>query len=271
MSRVPSDFLDDFGPVRTTGKAPLPPWYALPLSPAVVLILLIVLIGVFLLLAPDILEPGMREAARRSQCVNNLKQIALALHFYAEDHDGYFPPTCSVDASGRPLLSWRVLILPYIDQRELYARFHLDEPWYSPNNRELIAEMPYFYQCPSIDRRDDTTRYQVVTGPGTLFDGVPRRVLEEGADSTSETFLVVEASRPVVWTQPGDVAFRPGRPDGGLVDAFGSEHPGGANAALLDGSVRFIKSDVSPGVLRAIATRAGGEVVDMDWMEVRPR
>jgi hypothetical protein len=86
-----------------------------------------------------------REVSRQYQCRNNLKAIGLALYNYADAHGGTLPPAYVADAHGRPLYSWRVLILPYIEQRPLYDRFHLDEPWDSPNNRTLIASMPFTY------------------------------------------------------------------------------------------------------------------------------
>ena len=89
-----------------------------------------------------------REAARRAQCVNNLKQIALAMHNYHSANNA-FPQTRDLDEKGKPLLSWRVAILPYIEQQELYNKFKLDEPWDSPHNKALLKEMPPIYRCPS--------------------------------------------------------------------------------------------------------------------------
>src|SRR5262249_19251820 len=89
-----------------------------------------------------------REAARRSQCTNNLKQIGLAMHDYHRAH-GTFPPAYSTSPDGKPLLSWRVHILPFLGQKALYDEFHKDEPWDSEHNKTLISRMPAVYTCPS--------------------------------------------------------------------------------------------------------------------------
>ena len=93
-----------------------------------------------------------REAARRAQCTNNLKQIGLALFNY-EDIQGRLPAAAIADKDGRPLLSWRVAILPYLECSSLYSKFHLDEPWDSPSNLALLESMPLVYACPSDKAR----------------------------------------------------------------------------------------------------------------------
>ena len=111
------------------------------------LLVVIAIIAVLIaLLLPAV--QSAREAARRAQCVNNLKQIGLAMHNYASANGG-FPPAAIVDPRGKPLLSWRVAILPYLDANPLYAKFKLDEPWDSPHNKELLKYMPAVYGCPS--------------------------------------------------------------------------------------------------------------------------
>jgi len=202
-----------------------------------------------------------REAARRAQCVNNLKQLALAMHNY---HDTFnsFPPQATTDADGKPLLSWRVLLLPFLEQSALYDQFHLDEPWDSPANRPLADQMPQLFRCPSEPvNAPGLTHYEAIAGPSTLFPapGESRRPirLSDVIDGTSNTIAFVEAARPVVWTAPDDVSADTSDPFGGL----GSRHPGGVNAALADGSIRFIKSSINPAVLRALITRNGGEVI----------
>ena len=119
-----------------------------------------------------------REAARRAQCVNNLKQIGLAMHNYLSA-ENFFPPAAITDAKGRPLLSWRVAILPYIEQGSLYSQFHLDEPWDSDHNLALVSRMPRTYACPSNPQLGTgKTSYQVVVGKKTIFgaDNRPTRI-----------------------------------------------------------------------------------------------
>ena len=111
-----------------------------------------------------------REAARRAQCTNNLKLMGLALHNY-HDVNNAFPAASITGKDGKPLLSWRVAILPFIEQQELYNEFHLNEPWDSPHNKPLIAKMPKVYACPSRSRVEPgTTTYKVFVGGGALFD-----------------------------------------------------------------------------------------------------
>src|SRR5438552_18335675 len=94
-----------------------------------------------------------RESVRRSLCKCNLKQVGLALHNYREEF-GCFPPAYVADRAGRPMHSWRVLILPFIDQADLYSKYNFDEPWDGPNNIKLLDEMPRLYKCPShVSRR----------------------------------------------------------------------------------------------------------------------
>ena len=114
-----------------------------------------------------------REAARRAQCTNNLKQIALAMHKY-HDANNSFPKPAITDKDGKPVLSWRVAILPYIEQAELHNKFKLDQPWDSPHNKALLQEMPTTYLCPSRSNAAlSTTTYRVFSGKGALFeDGV---------------------------------------------------------------------------------------------------
>jgi prepilin-type processing-associated H-X9-DG protein len=219
----------------------------------------IILGGIGAILVPiALLLPAVqaaREAARRAQCTNNLKQIGLAMHNYLSANN-CFPPAAITDADGKPLLSWRVAILPFIEQQSLYQEFHLDEPWDSPHNQALIARIPPVYLCPSDGPDSEhTTRYQVVVGPGTIFEGARGIRLDEVTDGTSNTLLVVEAKNPVPWTKPDDI------PVNALTAAVGSKHPGGFNVLMADGSVRFVRMSINPAILQALATRNGGEVI----------
>lgn len=204
-----------------------------------------------------------REAARRTQCRNNLKQIGLALHNY---HDEWrsFPPPYTVDADGKPLLSWRVLLLPYLDEGALYARFRLNEPWDSPNNLSLAPQMPSVFACPSDDTTAPSmTAYLAMTGPGTLFPLDRTVTLQEvtTGDGTANTMAVGEAMGSTVqWTKPEDLVLGP---DFHGQMEFGSEHPGGWNLLFLDGSVRFMPDGTSDADIRAMATVSGGEQVQM--------
>jgi prepilin-type processing-associated H-X9-DG protein len=214
-------------------------------------------------MAAALLKP-MREAAARRQCVNNLKQIGLAMHNYHSTH-GSFPPAYTVDKDGKPLLSWRVLILPFLEQEALYKEFHLDEPWDSPHNKPLIERMPTSYVCPSeSDKRVDRgkTTYLTPRGKATIFPGSEGVKIQKITDGTSNTIFTVDApsSRAVTWTKPDDWDVEP---NADLKQIFG-RHPGGTNFGFADGSVHFIKDTIDPKTLQKLVTRDGGEVIGSD-------
>jgi prepilin-type processing-associated H-X9-DG protein len=201
-----------------------------------------------------------REAARRAQCVNNLKMIGLAMHNYESSY-GCFPPAATFDADGEPLLSWRVLILPFVEEKNLYDQFHLDEPWDSPHNQALAASMPKVFTCPSEPPAPtpNQTTYAVVIDPHSMFTGKAEVVrIASITDGTSNTLLVTESKNPVPWTQPEGLTLNSTNPQFDM----GSKHPGGWNVLMADGSVRFFKtSQVSEPLLKALVTRDGNEVV----------
>jgi len=197
-----------------------------------------------------VLISPLRANAVRSQCTTNLKQIGLAMHNYHARHKS-FPSAYTVDKAGKPLLSWRVLILPYLDQEALYKEFHLDEPWDSEHNRALIDRMPPTYHCPggSSKRADQSkTTYLTPRGKATSFPGSEGIKIQKITDGTSNTIFVVDAGndRAATWTKPDDWDVDP-RLD--PKDIFG-HHPGGTPFSFADGSVRFIKETVDPRTLR---------------------
>jgi prepilin-type processing-associated H-X9-DG protein len=227
----------------------------------------IVLGGMSVLVIPVMLAlllpavQAAREAARRAQCTNNLKQISLAIHNF-ESANGKFPPAAKCDANGKPLLSWRVLILPYMDSSGLYEQFHLDEPWDSPHNKPLSDQIPNAYQCPSSMAPPGQTTYEVVVDPSSIFTGEPVGVdLKSVTDGTTNTLMIAEATNPVPWSKPEDLSLAVGD----SIPGIGSKHPGGFNAAMVDGSIRFIKNSpgnpLPPSELKALVTRDGGERV----------
>ena len=210
-----------------------------------------------------------REAARRSQGKNNLKQIALAMHNF---HDTYrkFPAAATVDKKGKRLLSWRVHILPFIDQAPLYQQFHLDEPWDSDHNKELIKNVPPVYVSPNYEdlAREGKTVYLVPTGKSAAFEGNEVLGIRDFTDGTSNTILAVEAHRDaaVIWTKPDDLVVDFKNPLKGLKGA----RVGGFHASLCDGSVRFISDSIDVKTLNALFTRNGGEVINDNALNAPP-
>jgi prepilin-type processing-associated H-X9-DG protein len=205
-----------------------------------------------------------REAARRAQCTNNCKQIGLAIANY-ENLKGTYPPAAIAGEDGKPLLSWRVAILPFLEQNELYKQFHLDEPWDSPHNKALVEKMPKSYACPSDptgNAKKGMTTYRVFLGPKAAFEGSAGQKLNTFTDGTSNTILMVESKDAVPWTKPDELPFDPeaDQPPAGP----GSHHPGGYQALFADGSVKFLKTTLDTKTLRALITRNGGEVIKAD-------
>ena len=211
------------------------------------------------------LMPAIRaslDASRRAQCVNNLKQIALAMHNY-HSANNTFPRAASVDENGKPLLSWRVAILPYLGHQALYNKFNLDEPWDSVHNKALLKEMPPIYSCPNRAKPEPfTTTYEVLVGKNAMFEKDQDIGVVDVTDGTSNTFLVVESRNAVPWTKPDDLTFDPGA--AASLCGAGSSHPGGFNAAMGDGSVRFIRDTIDVKKFRSMITRNLGEVITAD-------
>ncbi len=211
------------------------------------------------LVSPPILQ--FREATRRTRCINNLKLIGLAMHNYHSAH-GAFPAAYSAAEDGKPLLSWRVQILPFLDAGDLYNEFHLDEPWDSPRNKPLIARMPATYACPNTARAlvlEGKTSYLTPRGPGTTFPGSRGVKIQEILDGSSNTILVVDVNdgAAVPWTRPDDWPVTAPLDTRGL---FG-HHGDRTVVEFADGSVRTLKSTVTLRLWQAFITRDGGEVL----------
>jgi prepilin-type processing-associated H-X9-DG protein len=212
-----------------------------------------------------------RLAAQRAQSVNNLKQIVLAMHNFASAHERFPADVRSPD--GKPLLSWRVQLLPFLEQQGLFHEFKLDEPWDSPHNKPLLEQMPPVFHVPATPAEPGMTFYRGFSGKRALFDkSAPKGIkIAEITDGTSNTIAVVEAKEAVPWTKPESdipsgedaIATKPAELKA-LLDRLGGHFPAGFNTAFCDGSVRFIKDSINVITLRALITRNGGEVVASD-------
>jgi hypothetical protein len=201
-----------------------------------------------------------RGAAGRAQSANNLKQIGLAMHNYASTYNR-MPPQAVFGKDGKPLLSWRVLILPFIEQNELYKEFHLDEAWDSEHNKKLLAKMPKVYLAPG-QKETDTTHYLGFHGKGAFFEGkAGLRFPAEFPDGTSNTLMIVEAAKAVPWTKPEDLPYDPDKP----LPKLGGLFPGGFNAGMCDGAVRFVSATVKPATLHLVIQRNDGQPIPNDF------
>jgi hypothetical protein len=196
----------------------------------------------------------------------NLFDIANAMHDYA-NHHGTFPPAVVYDKQGKPLYSWRVLLLPYLKEQALYSQFKLHEPWDSPNNKPLLAQMPHVYRTPSQYQRNEpyATHYQVFTGGGAIFEASPKAHLLSfkdiiAADGMNKTLLVVEAAEPVLWTKPEDLPYSPDRSLPQLGGLFVRK---GFHAMMADGGTRWFSMDMDEETIRAMITWNGGETVKL--------
>jgi hypothetical protein len=224
----------------------------------------------------------VHETAARIQSQNNLQQMAIAVHDYAATYNNRLPPAAVYDRTGKPLYSWRVLLLPFVEQQNLYAQFHLDEPWDSPHNIQFVQRMPKVYQLPGVTGAEPgLTYYQVFTGPDTLFPNskaglrpfglVGKPDLQEAPrlynignipDGTSNTILFVEAANAVPWTKPEDIPYDPNRPVRPLL----GHHFGNVTlVALADGSTRSLPQTVSETTLHNAINPADGNPLGIDW------
>jgi uncharacterized protein DUF1559 len=199
-----------------------------------------------------------RGAGQRNESMSHLKQLLLAVHAYADRHR-LLPTNAIYDAEGKPLLSWRVAMLPYLEEQALYDQFHLDESWDSAHNRELIAKMPAVFANPSLNSLEGKTNYLAVVGKQCAFSGTPNGLaFAQISDGTSKTVFLVEADadQAVEWTKPADWNFNPEQPTIGL----GHFRKDGWLAGWGDGRAGIISNQADPEIVKSVFTRNGREV-----------
>lgn len=206
-----------------------------------------------------------REAARRNHSMNNMKSINLALHNY-HDVNNSFPAQAITDEDGNPLLSWRVAILPFLEENELYQQFHLDEAWDSEHNLKLVSQMPEIFTDPSnrLAAIDGKSHYLGVSGENSLFTGRKNGLAFRSlVDGTAKTLSMVQVNdeNAVTWTKPADYVVADHQQD--PVAGIGSPHPGVFLAGFCDGHVSAISLDVDPELFHAMTTINGREPIDL--------
>jgi len=223
-------------------------------------------------------------ARRRS---NQFKRLGLAMHIWADTHGKSgagkrrihtFPPAAIHGKDGKPLLSWRVALLPYLGQQSLYDQFHLDEPWDSEHNKKLIDKMPDVLKDAELHSAlrnqrlaPGFTTYVVPIGAGLVFGRKEGTAFREIKDGTSKTIMIVEVTpdRAVPWTKPADwdVAKITRDPktftivSGDPLKGVRRSDRQGFTTTFCDGSVRTIGNDIDPSTFWKLLTRDGGEVV----------
>jgi hypothetical protein len=219
--------------------------------------------------------PAVKNTGPTQDQADHLKSVGMAFHQY-HDHFGHFPPAASTDADGRPLLSWRVHLLPFLDAHDLYKQFHLDEPWDSQHNKKLVDQMPAVYQTGNAGAGGKTSLL-VFTGDHAVFGGAEARRgplqpfpkikaparrdeektdqplvhplpggprLRDITDGTANTLLAVSAGsdKLVPWTKPEDLPFQPANP----LAALGAIPEDGFVAVFFDGRVERLPKDIDP-------------------------
>jgi hypothetical protein len=204
-------------------------------------------------------KPESKEelAKNRKQVPDQLRTIGIALHNY-HDTFGRFPVAAINDANGKPLLSWRVALLPFLDEDRLYKQFKLDEPWDSKHNLPLLKKMPKSYLPVSRKAKSaHATFFRPFVGNGAVFEANRGIRIVEITDGTSNTIFLVEAGEAVPWTKPDELTYDPNK----ALPKLGAGFTDGFHALFADGSVHFIKKNVDHSVIRLLITRADGQVV----------
>jgi hypothetical protein len=279
QSRVPRS-----GPSRVLAIAGLVPFVSRWLH---LRVLLLVIGFAFVALVVTLLLSALltaRESSWQGRCFNNLRQLALSLYQHHEVH-GSLPPAYIADKNGKPMHSWRVLILPYLEQEALHDAYDFNEPWDGSNNAKLAEQRAplYLFRCPSEFPDRTRSNYVAVVGPNTMWPGPEGVSLDDIPDGAANTILVIEwPGADIHWMEPRDVSFDEtcaaagGKNAGGLRSRHVVE--GGwfhrsvpvIHVVMADGRARRLPADIRPEQLAALLTRDGGEPIDWDALEIRP-
>lgn len=246
---------------------------------------LVVALGLLFLLGSCMIH-GHREASRLMACRNNARAIGLALLQYHQQY-GMFPPQYVADAEGRPMHSWRVLILPYLQESDtlaVYEKYRFDEPWNGPHNRELATQVRWSFRCPSTDAAEpafpQATHYVAVAGPGTAWPGPSGTRRDDIADGCGNTILLVEiAGSDIHWMEPRDATLEEVLAcDNGPYAVPSSHHywermyfflrtfPLAGCVLTTDGSCHCLETRPSREDLAALLSIDGGESVDSEMV-----
>jgi hypothetical protein len=197
--------------------------------------------------------------ADRRKSMDNLKHVGLAMHNYHGDFR-HLPPAAITGKDNKPLLSWRVAILPYLDEAALFKEFKLDEAWDSPHNQKLLARMPNVYAPPGIKTaKPHSTFYRVFVGPGTVFENPQGCRLQEITDGTSNTLMAVEAATAVPWTKPEELPYQKDK----ALPALGGLFGGDFYALVADASVLMVGKKYDERLMHLFIQRNDGNVLNL--------
>ncbi len=230
---------------------------------------MVALVIVILLLALSL--PGVqnaRESSRRGFCANNLLQIWYGLDAYRKQH-GDFPTASTTDGDGKPLLSWRLVLLPYLERNDIYRRIDHSKPWNHAVNQILTATRISFYQCPSDPSELPTTNYFAVVDQRTIWHRDQTERPKAMTDNPSQTIMLVEAyGRGIPWAAPEDLTFDDAvklLTDAPLVN---EGHARGRHVVFANGTVGFVGKPLTRATAEALLTCNGGEAVDTSGIEI---
>ncbi|TWU19050.1 DUF1559 family PulG-like putative transporter [Allorhodopirellula heiligendammensis] len=251
-------------PARTRRKRSVA-WVAV----AVVMLLIVGAAGIAIVRVGGTTAAKLRTGRTRMGSMKNLEKIAQALNAYAADH-GIYPAPAILDHAGNPLLSWRVAILPYLGEEELYDQFDLGASWDSAQNQQISYRgMPTIYRHPDTNSWATETVYHLVTGAGTLFPSSGPLGPKQVIDGATQTILLVESSAPSIWTEPADLDFA--RSAGAINSSSGTDlggvTDGGACVVTVDGRSHFLPETTAPMTVNALITPQGGEPLPDDVLD----
>ncbi len=216
----------------------------------------------------------LADARMQNASIKNLEKIAVALNAYAADH-GTYPPAVLRDQAGSPLHSWRVLILPYLGEQEMYDLFDLSKPWDHETNLQASFIMPDVYRHPSDNQSGPgVSGYYLITGPGTLFPASGPLSPQDISDNSSQTILAVAATPPLrttmgAWAEPIDLDYSKMR---GVVNGTEGVEPGGHLASgvtmvTVDGRGHFLENGFPAATFNALVTPKGNEPLSDDTLD----
>ena len=202
---------------------------------------------------------SLQRQVGRHENIDKFKQILLGMHNYHDTHKAFPPPDKARDETGKSKLSWRVHILPFIEENRLYKEFHLDEPWDSEHNKKLIERMPNGYKSRGTDIKPGHTTFLAPVGEDTVLGGEKATPISRILDGTSNTVMLVEVKPElaVPWTAPLDYAFDPEAPASGLQG--GPE--GRLLAAFADGSVHQLRGNLEAKILLLLFQKSDGQPI----------
>lgn len=220
-----------------------------------------------------------RGQAAQSVCNAHLYKMVFAMYLYHAQH-GRLPPPYIADKAGRPMRSWRVLLLPYLGYDELYSQYNFEEPWNGPNNSKLKNKMPDICRCPNVSEANSSqTNYFVVAGASTAFPANQSVAIEKFAggtdgqltltDDPTTTALVIEsATRTTNWLEPNDIVLEEVLENGEFERMLDECcDPAGVGVVFADGKYIRVSAQPSPEDLRSMWTIQGGEFLNRASLE----